>query len=104
MVGCKYEKENYVVEFLNAYQVWDKPNLDNIFKSYLSYHDLESLCNSPNCFEKLQKKLVIMIYQFGPLLFFVTFTSIEKLRDPFIKTLHTLHASRLNLPNKIEDF
>jgi hypothetical protein len=35
---------------------------------------------------------------------FVTFTSIEGLWDPFIKALHTLHVSRLNLPNKIEDF
>jgi hypothetical protein len=31
---------------LKAYQLGGKPNLDNIFKSYLGYHDLEGLCNS----------------------------------------------------------
>jgi hypothetical protein len=44
-----------------------------------------------------------MIQQLGPPTFFVTFTSAERLWDPFIKVLHTLHASKLNLPNKIED-
>jgi hypothetical protein len=38
---------------LKIYQVWNKPNLDNIFKSYLGYHDLEGLHNSPNYFENL---------------------------------------------------
>ncbi len=41
--------------------------------------------------------------QLDPSTFFVTFTSIERLWDPFIKTLQTLHASKLNIPNKIED-
>jgi hypothetical protein len=44
-----------------------------------------------------------MIQQLGPLTFFVIFTFVERLWDPFIKTLHTLYASNLNLPNKIED-
>jgi hypothetical protein len=44
-----------------------------------------------------------MIRQFGPPTFFVTFTSIKRLWDPLIKTLHTLHASRLNFQNKIEN-
>jgi hypothetical protein len=44
-----------------------------------------------------------MIQQLGPPPLFVTFTFAERLWDPFIKTLHTLHASKLNLPNKIED-
>jgi hypothetical protein len=44
-----------------------------------------------------------MIQQLGPPTFFVTFTSVERLWNPFIKILHTLHASRLNLPNKIKD-
>jgi hypothetical protein len=44
-----------------------------------------------------------MIQQLGLLTFFVNFTYVERLWDPFIKVLHTLHASRLNLPNKIED-
>jgi hypothetical protein len=44
-----------------------------------------------------------MIQQLDPPTFFVTFTSTERLWDPFIKNLHTLHASRLNLPNKIKD-
>ncbi len=35
-------------------------------------------------------------------MFFVTFTYVGRLWDPFIKALHTLHASRLNLPNKIK--
>ncbi len=30
---------------LKAYQVWDKLNLDNIFKSYFSYCDMEGLHN-----------------------------------------------------------
>jgi len=32
-----------------------------------------------------------------------TFTSTKRLWDPFIKTLHTLHALKLNISNKIED-
>ncbi len=35
-------------------------------------------------------------------MFFVTFTYVGRLWDPFIKALHTVHASRLNLPNKIK--
>jgi hypothetical protein len=45
-----------------------------------------------------------MVRQFGLPTFSVTFTFVERLWDLFIKALHTLHASRLNLPNKIEDF
>jgi hypothetical protein len=44
-----------------------------------------------------------MIQQLGLPTIFVTFTFAKKLWDLLIKTLHTLHASRLNLPNKIED-
>jgi hypothetical protein len=44
-----------------------------------------------------------MIQRLGPSTFFVTFTFIERLWDPFIKALHTLHVSRLNLPNKIKN-
>jgi hypothetical protein len=40
---------------LKTYQVKKKQNLNNILKSYLGYHDLEGLCNSPNYFERLQK-------------------------------------------------
>jgi hypothetical protein len=87
---------------LKVYQVWDKPNLNNIFKIYLGYHDLEGLHNSPDYFESLWKKLFAMIWQLGPQMFFVIFTSIERLWDLFIKALHTLHISKLNLLNKIE--
>ncbi len=55
-------------------------------------------------FEKLRKKLFAMIRQLGLPTFFVTFTYTKRLWDPFIKALHTIHASRLNLPNKIEDY
>jgi len=61
---------------LKAFQVWDKPNVDNIFKSYLGYHDLDGLYNSHNYFERLQKNLFVMIKQLGPPTFFVNFTSI----------------------------
>jgi hypothetical protein len=44
-----------------------------------------------------------MIQQLGPSTFFVTFTSTEILSDPFIKVLHTLHATRLNHPNKLKN-
>jgi len=44
-----------------------------------------------------------VIQQLDPPTFFVTFTSIERLWDPLIKALHTLHASKLNFLNKIED-
>jgi hypothetical protein len=40
-------------QILKTFQVQDKPNLDNIFKPYLGYHDLQGLSNSPNYFEKL---------------------------------------------------
>jgi hypothetical protein len=45
-----------------------------------------------------------MIKQIGPPTFFVIFMSLEKLWDLFIKALHTLHAEKLSLPNKIEHF
>ncbi len=35
------------------FQVQDEPNLDNIIKSFLGYHDLEGLCNSLDYFERL---------------------------------------------------
>ncbi len=44
-----------------------------------------------------------MIRQIGLPTFFVTFRSIERLWNPLIKALHTLHVRKLNLPNKIED-
>ncbi len=45
-----------------------------------------------------------MIKQIGPPTFFVIFTFAKKLWDFLIKTLHTLHAEKLNFPNKIENF
>ncbi len=44
-----------------------------------------------------------MIRQIGLPTFFVTFTSAERLWDPLITTLHTLHAKKLNVPNTIEN-
>jgi hypothetical protein len=44
-----------------------------------------------------------MIQQLGPPMFFVFFTSIERLWSPLIKFLHTLHVSKLNILNKIKD-
>jgi hypothetical protein len=44
-----------------------------------------------------------MIQQLGPPTFFIIFTSIERLWDPLIKALYTIHASRLNIPNKIKN-
>jgi hypothetical protein len=44
-----------------------------------------------------------MIRQLGLPTFFVTFTYTKRLWDPFIRVLHIVHASRLNLPNKIKD-
>jgi hypothetical protein len=64
---------------LKVYQVWDKPNLNDIFKSYLGYHDLEGLHNSPNYLERLRKILFAMIQQLGPPMFFVTFTYAKRL-------------------------
>jgi hypothetical protein len=48
------------------------------------------------------KKIICNDQQLSPPTFFVTFISIERLWDPLIKTLHILHVSKLNLPNKIE--
>jgi len=44
-----------------------------------------------------------MIQQLGPSMFFMTFTLTERLWDSLIKVLHTLHASKFNLLNKIKD-
>ncbi len=52
--GCEYEKGKLCGRTLQAYQIWNKQNLDNIFKSYLNYCDLENLFNSPNYFERSQ--------------------------------------------------
>jgi len=100
LVGCGYKKKTLCGRTLKAYQVLNKPNLNNIFKSYLGCHDLEGLCNSPKYSERLRKILFAMIWQLYPSTFFVTFTCTK---DPLIKVLHTLHVSRLNLPNKIKN-
>jgi hypothetical protein len=100
LVRCKYKKES---KTLNFYQIQSKLNLNNIFKSYLGYCDLEGLCNSSNYFERLRKKLFSMSQQLSLPTFFVTFTSTKRLWVPLSKVLHTLHASKLNLPNKIKD-
>jgi len=82
---------------LKTYQIQNESNLENIFKSYLGYCDLEGLHKSPNYFEKLRKKFICndsTTWSFNVL---IIFTSTERLWDPFFKSLHTLHASRLNL-------
>jgi hypothetical protein len=43
-----------------------------------------------------------MIWQLGLLTSFVTFNFAETLWDPFIKALHTLHARKLNISNKLK--
>ncbi len=96
-------KEKLCGKTLKAYHIQYKPNLNNIFKSYLNYCDMEGLCNSLDYFERLPKKLFAMIWQLNLSTLFVTFTLVERLWDPFMKALNTLHASRLNLPNKLED-
>jgi hypothetical protein len=76
--------------------------LDNILKSYIGYHDLECLSNSPNYF-KLQKYIFAMIQQLGFLTSFITFNFAKTLWDHFIKALHTFHARKLNIPNKLKN-
>jgi hypothetical protein len=61
MVGCEYEKKNYVAELQKFIKYEINLNLDNIFKSYLSYHDMKSLRNSLDYFERLRKNLFAMI-------------------------------------------
>jgi hypothetical protein len=41
-----------------TYQIRNKSNLNNIFKSYLGYCDLEGLHKSPNYFKKLPKTII----------------------------------------------
>jgi len=101
--GYIYVKKKLNGRSLKAFEVWNKPNLNKIFKSYWRYCDLEMLCTSPYYLENLFKKLFIMIKQIGPPTCFVTFTFPKRLWDPLIKALNTLHAKNLNLPNKIED-
>jgi hypothetical protein len=48
-----------------------------------------------------EKKLLAMVRQLGLPTIFVTFTFVERLWDPLIKILDTLHASTLNFSNKI---
>jgi hypothetical protein len=57
------------------------------------------LHNSCDYFERLQKKLFVMIQQLGFPTFFIIFTSTKRLWDHLIKILHTLHASKLNFLN-----
>jgi hypothetical protein len=52
--------------------------MDNIFKSFLGYCDLEGFCNSLNYFESLQNNLLAMIQKLGPSTFFVVFTSTKR--------------------------
>ncbi len=98
------QKEKLCGIILEDSQVRDKPNLYNIFESYLDYHDFQCLCNSPDYFERLQKNLFTMMKQFGLPTLFVTFTSIKRLWYPLLRTLHTsLHVLGLSLLNKIKD-
>ncbi len=53
MVGCEYEKKNYVAELQKFIKYEINLNLDNIFKSYLSYRDMKGLHNSFDYFERL---------------------------------------------------
>jgi hypothetical protein len=85
-----------------AFDVWDKPNLGKISKSYLGYHDFKRLCTSLDYLESLQV-FFVMIKYIGLPTFFIIFTSTKRLWDLVIKTLETLHVKRLNLPNKIEN-
>jgi hypothetical protein len=62
---------------LKASRVQDKPNLNNVFESYLDCHDLQCLCSSLVYLERLQNNLFTMMRQFGPPTFFITFTSIK---------------------------
>jgi hypothetical protein len=88
---------------LKASQVRDQPNLNQIFKSYIGYCDLQALRTSPYYLEGLRKNLFAMIRQLGPPTFFVTLTSAEKLWEPLIKALHSLHSKRLNMLDNFED-
>jgi hypothetical protein len=78
---------------LKAFQIQNKPNINKILKSYLGYYDLQGLHNSFDYFENLWKNLFAMIGQLVLPTFFITFTSAERLWDPLIKVLHTLHAT-----------
>ncbi len=64
---------------------------------------MEGLRNSSNYFQRLRKKLFAII-RLSLLTFFFTLTSIKRLWDLLIKSLHTLHVSKLNLSTKIKDF
>jgi hypothetical protein len=82
--------------------VQNKPKLDNISKSYLHYYDLEGLHNSLDYLEGLQKNLFVMIWQFGPPIFFVTFTFTNSLWDRLIKASH-ITCYKIKSPPKIEN-
>jgi hypothetical protein len=73
--------------------------MDNIFKSFLGYCDLEGFCNSLDYFERLQKNLLAMIQKLGPSTFFVIFTSTKKLWDPFKLSMYTKHPKILMFKN-----
>jgi hypothetical protein len=84
--------------FDNLIQVQYKWNLDNIFKSYLGYHDLKILHNSHDYFERLSKNLFAIIWQLGPPTFFATFTSIQRLWDHFIKIFAHITCYKIKFP------
>jgi hypothetical protein len=58
-------------------------------------------------FTRLFKKSTLLFFSYDKKIslptFFIIFTSIERLWDPLIKALWTLHAKKLNLVNKIEN-
>ncbi len=43
---------------LNTFEVRNKPNLNNIFKSYKGYNDLEGMCISLYYFKNLQNNTI----------------------------------------------
>ncbi len=82
---------------LQAKDVMEKPNLDNILKSDIGYMDLSKLRTSPDYLSQLRKNVFAMIRQLGPPTFFVTFTSAESKWPPLLKCLYDLNYKKLAL-------
>ncbi len=91
--------------WLQAHDIINKLNLDVILHYHLGYMDILRLNISPNYLSWLRKNVFAMIWQLGPLTFFVTFTNVESKWVLLIKWSYDLNSkkNKINIPfDKLE--
>jgi hypothetical protein len=79
---------------LLAKDVKYKVNLEKTPKSNIRYIDFKNIHTSPHYLQQNKKSIFVMIWQLGPLTFFITFTSAEHCWDPLVAVIFDLHRNK----------